>query len=163
MKPELIVLLVAAIGLSAFGIYKQHSMVKSIGNVEFRWQTKASKIRFIVMMSIYVIIFGIVLYQTAEPIIIIAFIALLPIYIYRPLGYEYIGQDGILVRNGGLRLLRHQITSWSIVENEGREFLRLEFNLDPSKSHSDTTEILIPPGKRADVELAMQKGAPVQP
>jgi hypothetical protein len=163
MGTELIVLLVAAIGLSAFGIFKQHSMVKSIGNVEFRWQTKASKIRFIIMMSIYVIVFGIVLYQTVEPLIIIGFIALLPTYLYRPLGYEYIGQDGILVRNGGLRLLWHQLTAWSIVVNEGHDYLRIEFKLDPSKSHTDMTEILIPPDRRSDIELAMQKGVLVQP
>jgi hypothetical protein len=163
MKTELIVLLVAAIGLSAFGIFKQHSMVKSIGNVEIRWQTKASKIRFVIMMSIYVLVFGIVLYQTIEPLIIVGFIALLPTYLYRPLGYEYIGQDGILIRNGGLRLLWHQLTAWSIVVKEGREYLRIEFKLDPSKSNTDMTEILIPPGRRSDIEIAMQKRVLVQP
>jgi hypothetical protein len=163
MKTELIVLLVAAIGLSAFGIFKQHSMVKSIGKVEFRWQTKASKIRFVIMMSIYVLVFGIVIYQTVEPLIIVGFVALLPTYLYRPLGYEYIGQDGILVRNGGLRILWHQLTAWSVVVNEGREYLRIEFKLDPSKSSAEMTEILIPPGRRSDLELAMQKGVLVQP
>ena len=161
MKPTMITILVAAIVLVSFGIYKQYSMVKSIGHVEFQWQTKASKIRSIVMMSIYVIVFGIVLYQTVEPLIITAFIALLPIYVYRPLGNEYIGQDGILIR--GLRLLRHQITAWSVVENEGREYLRLEFKLDPAKSQIDTTEIPIPHGRRSEVELAMQKGVRLQP
>jgi hypothetical protein len=163
MKTELVILLVAAIGLSAFGIYKQHSMVRSVGKVEFRWQTKASKIRFIIMMGIYVIVFGIVLYQTVEPLIIVGFIALLPTYLYRPLGYEYIGQDGILVRNGGLRLLWHQVTAWSIVENERHEYLRLEFKLDSEKSHTDAAELLIPQGRRSEVELAMQKSVRFQP
>jgi hypothetical protein len=163
MKTELIVLLVAAIGLSAFGIFKQHSMVKSIGAIEFRWQTKASKIRFIVMMSIYVLVFGVVLYQTVEPLIIVGFIALLPTYLYRPLGYEYIGQDGLLVRNGGLKLLWHQLKAWSIVSKEGREYLQIEFTLDPAKSHTDMTEILIPQGKRSEIELAMQKAVYIQP
>ncbi|MGD0338553.1 MAG: hypothetical protein ABSB78_07165 [Bacteroidota bacterium] len=162
MKTELVVILVAAILLSAFGIYKQRSMVKSIGIIEFRWQTKVSKIRFFIMMIIYVVVFGIVLYRTIEPLIIFAFIALLPIYLYRPLGYEYIGQDGILVRNGGLRLYWHQVTSWSIVENEGRAFLRLEFKQDPSASHTDLTEIVIPSGRRSEIEMAMQKGAVIQ-
>lgn len=162
MKTELVVLLVAAIALSAFGIFKQYSMVKSIGIVEFRWQTKTSRIRFFVMMIIYVVVFGIVLYQTVEPLIIVAFIALLPIYLYRPLGYEYIGEDGILVRNGGLRLLWHQVTTWSIVEHEGREVLRLEFKQDPGKLHTDVADIIIPQGRRSEVEMAMQKGAVVQ-
>ena len=163
MKTELVVLLVAAIVLSAFGIYKQYSMVKSIGIVEFRWQTKASKIRFFVMMIIYVVVFGIVLYRTVEPLIIFAFIALLPIYLYRPLGYEYIGQDGILIRNGGLRLLWHQVIAWSITENEGRVFLRLEFKQDPGTSHIDVAEIVIPPERRSEIEMVMQKGAVIQP
>ncbi len=163
MKTELIVLLAAAIVLSAFGIYKQYSMVRSIGTIELRWQTKASRIRFFVMMIIYVTVFGIVLYQTVEPLIIFAFIALLPIYLYRPLGYEYIGQDGILVRNGGLKLLRHQVTTWSIVEDGGREVLRVEFKQDPGKSHADVTDIAIPRGRRSEVEMAMQKISSNQP
>ncbi len=57
MKTELIVLLIVAIVLSTFGIYKQRSIVRSIGSVEFRWQTRASKIRFFIMMIIYVVVY----------------------------------------------------------------------------------------------------------
>ncbi len=163
MKIELIVLLIAAIALSTIGMYKQYSMVKSIGPVEYRWQTKASKIRFVVMMIIYVVVFGIVLYRTVEPLIIFAFIALLPTYLYRPLGYEYVGQDGVLVRNGGLRILWHQLTAWSITQNEERTYLRLEFKLDPEKSNADVADIPIPTQHQHEIESAIQKVAIKRP
>ncbi len=159
MKTELVVLLAAALALSGFGMYKQYSMVRSIGTIEFRWQTKTARIRFFAMMTIYVVVFGIVLYRTVEPLISTAFIALLPIYLYRPLGYEYIGQDGLLVRSGSLRLHWHQVVSWAITEEEGRTYLRIEFRRDTGDTGVEAADIVIPPGRRSEIELAMQKGA----
>ncbi len=159
MKTELIVLLAAALALSGFGMYKQFTLVRSIGTIEFRWQTRAAKIRFAVTMMIYLVCFGAVLYRTVEPLIITAFIALLPIFLYRPLGYEYIGQDGLLVRGGSLRLHWHQVKSWEIVQEEGRASLRVEFLREAPGSKEEAAEIVFPKDRRSEIELAMQKWA----
>ncbi len=157
MKIEIYALLAGAVALSIFTFYKQHSLIKKIGNRELRWRSGGAKIMLALFSAFFVAMAILVFYKEPDPIFIAAIIALIPVYVYRPASYEIIGDKGLLFRQGKSFIGWNQIKDWSITNKNSLFFLTIMYTRANDEERTDQLALLIPLQLKPQIEMCFRK------
>ncbi len=159
METELMVLLAAAIGLSAYAVVGQYLRMRVVGIREVRWRSKSALLGLILSAFFFVIVAVIVLMQKTDPAYMIILAALVPMYAYRPVSYETIGDSGLLLHQGKSSIRWTQVREWSLMDQGGRWVVQIRYTSPKGGLLPLSIELDVPDAHRNAVEMSFRNHA----